>query len=280
MTVQEICVVVDRSGSMRGKETDTVGGINAMLDALKASKTDEDTINVSLKLFDHTQIMKLKSVKISDVTEFLVSEFIPRGQTALLDALGDSIRYFMEKKLSNPNAYDTCLVYVATDGLENASSRYNKYDIKKLIETAEQIYNIKIVYLGANQDAILEASTIGISSDSAINYCETGENIAAVYRSAAAVASRDRSNPFDSPSFTPIERQSSVTTTPIERQSRVTTTTPIERQASVTTSTLSQIRPPPIQRQPLDVQNIQQHQNTLPVPIVRQNAMMVDNFVD
>ena len=209
MTVQEICVNIDRSGSMRGKESDTVGGINAMLDALKASKTDEDTIRVSIKLFDHEQIMKTRCTDISEIEEFPVSEFIPRGQTALLDAIGDSLRFFMEKKRMNPTAYDTCLLYVATDGLENASKRHNRDAIKELISNAENVYNIKVIYLGANQNAILEAGNIGIAPTSAINYDETSENVQAVYRGAAAVAYRDRSFPQIAPEFSQMERQSS-----------------------------------------------------------------------
>ena len=213
MTIQEICVNVDRSGSMRGKESDTVGGINVMLDELKSSNTDEDTVRVSIKLFDHEQIMKTRCVDISEIEEFPVSEFVPRGQTALLDAIGDSLRYFMEKKLMNPNAYDTCLVYIATDGLENASKRHTRDDIKKLISNAEEKYNIKVIYLGANQDAILEAGNIGISANSAINYDETSDNIQAVYRGAAAVAHRDRSFPQVAPEFSHVERQASQPTT-------------------------------------------------------------------
>ena len=63
---------------------------------------------------------------------------------------------FYEKKLMNPNAYDSCVIYVVTDGLENNSKNYTYDKIKKLVEQAETVYNIKILYLGANQDAIQE----------------------------------------------------------------------------------------------------------------------------
>ena len=209
MTIQEVVAVIDRSGSMRGKESDTVGGINAMLDELKSSKTDEDTVRVSIKLFDNEQILKYRCVNISEIGEFPISEFIPRGSTALLDAIGDTLTFFMEKKLRDPAAYDTCLVYIATDGLENASTRHTREDIKSLISNAETTYNINVLYLGANQDAILEAGNIGISPDSAINYSENRQNIEAVYRGAAAVAYRSRSSPNAAPTFTTMERQAS-----------------------------------------------------------------------
>ena len=44
MVYQEVIAVIDRSGSMHGKELDTVGGINAMINQLKSTKTKEDTI--------------------------------------------------------------------------------------------------------------------------------------------------------------------------------------------------------------------------------------------
>ena len=230
MPIQEICVIVDRSGSMRGKEADTVGGINAMIDDLKSAKKADDIISVSIKLFDHEQIMKYRRVDISEIEEFPVSEFVPRGQTALLDALGDSLKYFMEKKLMEPKDYDTCLIYVATDGLENASRRYSRDNIKSFIKSAETTYNIKVIYLGANQDAILEAGNIGIAPDSAINYSETQENVSAVFRSAAAVASRDRSGPRVVPSFSQVERVSSVQRP--ERVNRSSSAPRVSRQPS------------------------------------------------
>ena len=124
MTVQEIVGILDRSGSMRGKEHDTVGGINTMISEVKKGKTKDDTIRVSIKLFDNEEIMKWRSLNIDDVDDFPVEDFIPRGSTALLDALGNSLKYFMEKKLMDPTAYDSCLLYVATDGLENSSHLY------------------------------------------------------------------------------------------------------------------------------------------------------------
>ena len=194
MVYQEVVAVIDRSGSMHGKEMDTVGGINAMINQLKTTKTEEDSIKMSIKLFDNEQLIKLSHVDIESVAEFKVKDFVPRGSTALLDAIGDTLKYFMEKKLMNPTAYDNCMVYVATDGLENTSHKYNREYIKKMIKSARETYNINVLYLGANQDAILEANNIGIHADQAINYSETQENVEAVYRSAAAVATRTRTN--------------------------------------------------------------------------------------
>lgn len=209
MTVQEIVGILDRSGSMNGKEADTVGGINTMLAEVKKNKEESDTVRVSMKLFDHEEQMKWRSVPIEEIDNFPLKEFIPRGQTALLDALGNTLKFFMEKKLLNPMAYDTCLIYIATDGKENCSRYYTRNKIKDMIYSAKESYHIDVVYLGANQDAILEANNIGISHNNAINYSENQDSTEAVYRAVGRVASDQRSSQSNHINFTGPERQAS-----------------------------------------------------------------------
>jgi uncharacterized protein YegL len=207
MPIQEIVIVADRSGSMRGKEDDTVGGINAFISEMKSKMKSDDVLKLSLKLFDNEEIMKWRSVNITEIGEFPRSEFIPRGSTALLDAIGFSLTFFMEKKLTNPSAYDTCILCVVTDGLENSSIRWNREKIQALIKNAKDTYNIDMMYLAANQDAILEAGKLGIDAGRAINYTESDECTRAVYRSAARLASDNRSN--RNAEFSGPERQAS-----------------------------------------------------------------------
>ena len=107
----------------------------------------------------------------------------------------------------DPGAYDSCIIYVTTDGLENASKRYDNDKIKKMILNAEETYNIKLMYLGANQDAILEANKFGVDYSRAMNYNETPENVQSAYRSAASAAVRTRS--LGRTEFTQVERSQS-----------------------------------------------------------------------
>lgn len=207
--IQEVVGILDRSGSMSGKETDTVGGINSMIKELKNNATEDDDIRVSLKLFDHEEVILWRSKPLNEVTLLDVCEFQPRGKTALLDALGHSINYFMEKRLNNPDSYNSCLIYIATDGHENASKYYTRNHLKKIIKNAKDKYNIDVIYLAANQDAILEAETMGIDANQAINYNETSATTEAVYRAVSRVASSLRSNPTGDISFTGPERQAS-----------------------------------------------------------------------
>lgn len=204
MTKQNISLLVDRSGSMRGKVHDTVGGINSCLDEIKKTiENPNDEIKISLTLFDHEQVEFWKNKKITECPEFLISDFIPRGQTAILDTLGDCLTNIILNQ-SNDISY---IIYISTDGLENASKRYDKDQIKFLIQKAENDFNIKVMYLGANQDAILEASNLGINKEQAINYSEGKDTVEAVFRAVGASAYRQRSG--IEPSFSQAERQSS-----------------------------------------------------------------------
>lgn len=211
MSKQSIAIVADRSGSMRGKEVDTSGGINTCIQELLSSKNENDIIKVTLKLFDHEQMTHWDSMPIENIPEFLVSDFIPRGQTALLDAMGDTIKKYIDEKELNSEAFDSCCIYIVTDGYENASKNWNRHSIKELIKVAEENYNIKVSYLAANQDAILEAASMGISSDRAINYSEGHDEVQAVYRAAACSAFRTRSG--QETGFIRAERQASQPTT-------------------------------------------------------------------
>ena len=194
---QEVHAIVDMSGSMNGKQEDTISGLMANLKELKSNLEEDYKINYSIKYFDDNEDLVLKSTNLLTLTDQqlnnIYEKYSPRGQTALLDALGNSINYFVSKKLLDNNSFDSCIIYITTDGLENCSKNYNYHTITEMIKNAEEEQNIKVLYLAANQDAIAEASKYGISVDRAINYSENSDNVAAVYRSAASVANRTRS---------------------------------------------------------------------------------------
>jgi uncharacterized protein YegL len=210
---QEVVAIIDRSGSMSGKEQDTIGGVNSSLEIIKQGLKEGETVNVSIKLFDHEERLLIRSLNIKDVRPLELRQFVPRGQTALYDAIGSTLKYFMEKKLHNPSCFDKCLIYVATDGCENCSANFNAKSLKKLITSAQESYAIDLIYLGANQDAILEAGKIGILPGHAINYSETGDECCSAYRSVGNVVNRQKSKL--NTAFTQTERsQSYVPVTP------------------------------------------------------------------
>lgn len=205
--IQEVVAIIDRSGSMCGKEADTIGGINSTIEELKSNKGNE-IIKFSLKFFDNYEQLKINSLDIENVFPLSTKDLRPRGQTALLDAMGTSINFFIKKKQKNPNSYDSCIIYVATDGFENCSRKFTYNDIKELIEEAKK-YSVEILYLGANQDAIFEANKFGLDVSQAMNYSENPDNVESAYRSAARAAKRYRTG--DSIGFSQVERTASVT---------------------------------------------------------------------
>jgi len=229
---QEVVAIIDRSGSMCGKEQDTIGGVNSSLEIIKQDLKPHEQVNVSIKLFDHEEKLLIRSLNIKEVRPIELRQFVPRGQTALYDAIGSTLTYFMEKKLHNPTCYNTCLIYVATDGCENCSKNFNAKSLKKLITSAQESYNIELIYLGANQDAIFEASKIGILPTHAINYSETQEQCMSAYKSVGNVVNRQKSSMATA--FTQVERtQSYVTTPPPTPRSSNTEPPRLRRQTSV-----------------------------------------------
>jgi len=103
--LQHVVAIVDRSGSMAGKEEDTIGGITSTFEELKSNPTPGVNVNVSIKLFDHEEIMIVKEIDLYDVKPLTKHQYSPRGQTALFDAIGNTLNYFMEKKIEDSNAY-------------------------------------------------------------------------------------------------------------------------------------------------------------------------------
>jgi len=207
--IKEVIGLIDRSGSMNGKEAATIGGINTMLSELKEMVDPEFEIRVSIKYFDDTETLFLRSIPLENVALLDVNTYIPGGQTALLDSLGKTLQYFMEKYLKDNNAYYSCIIYVATDGLDTSSKIHSKSSIKKLLTSAKENYNIEVIYLGANQDAITEAKIIGIPESQAINYSEDKDSTQSVYKAVARIVSSSERNFTNESGFTQVERSRS-----------------------------------------------------------------------
>ena len=206
MPKQIVCGVIDRSGSMKGKEEDTIGGINSAIESLKEDLDKDIDVKITMKFFDHESYLLFKDININDVRPLKRSDLRPRGQTALLDAIGSTLKYYIQQKVNNPEYFDSCVIYVSTDGLENCSKIYNNNTIKDNIEIAKGL-GIVLLYLGANQDAILEARKFGLDEGLALNYTEDRSSMMSAYRSAGNAAKRHRSGHVVD--FLPAERSES-----------------------------------------------------------------------
>ena len=165
----EIVIILDRSGSMSGLESDTIGGFNSMI--AKQQKEEGEAI-VSTVLFDDETDVIHDRVAIGEVKKLTEEDYYVRGCTALLDAVGGAIHHIgnVHKYAREEDRPAKTLFVITTDGLENASRHYSFKDVKKLIKRQQEKYNWEFLFLGANIDAIEVAGNMGISRDRAANY--------------------------------------------------------------------------------------------------------------
>ena len=165
----EIVFILDRSGSMSGLESDTIGGFNSMI--AKQQKEEGEAI-VSTVLFDDETDVIHDRVAIGEVKKLTEEDYYVRGCTALLDAVGGAIHHIgnVHKYAREEDRPAKTLFVITTDGLENASRYYSFTDVKKLIKRQQEKYNWEFLFLGANIDAIEVAGNMGISRDRAANY--------------------------------------------------------------------------------------------------------------
>ena len=182
-TITELVMIVDRSGSMHGLEADTIGGINAVME--KNSALDAD-VTVSVVLFDDVSEVLYDRVPLKQVRPLTERDYQVRGCTALLDAVGGSIRHAERVQKYMPKEYkaDKVIFVITTDGLENASRRYTYSRVKRAIE-CKQEEGWEFLFLGANIDAAAEAGRIGISCDRAATYVPDGYGNEVMYGAVA-----------------------------------------------------------------------------------------------
>jgi uncharacterized protein YegL len=178
-------LVLDRSGSMSSCWKSTIEGLNEQLGTIRGlnEKFPEQRYFLTLVAFDNEIETVVDDMPIEDVKDFDGTEFPPRGMTSLHDAMGISIynlKNKLEKKNKESENISTALVVIMTDGHENASKEYNSNSIKKLVDELNSTDAWTFSYMGANQNAVLTASSFGISAGNAITYASTasGANVA------------------------------------------------------------------------------------------------------
>lgn len=159
-----VSLLLDRTGSMQSVVDDTIGGYNTYIDSLKESG---DSVRFTMTLFDSQGIDVMhRAVDVSIVPHLTRKTYRPRAMTPLYDAIIKTIEE-TEKETSKD---DSVLFAILTDGLENASKRYSREDVKEKINEMSSM-GWSFVYLGANQDAWLVGDSIGITAN--ITYAQT-----------------------------------------------------------------------------------------------------------
>ena len=187
----EMVFILDRSGSMGGLESDTVGGFNAMIEKQKKAEGDA---YVSTVLFNtHSKVLHDR-VDVRQIRPMTQDDYCVGGCTALLDAVGDAIHHIGNvHKYARPEDVPEKTVFViTTDGMENASHRYTYDKVRRMIEKEKEKYGWEFIFLGANIDALQEAARFGISADRAANYRCDRRGTAVIYEGINEVVSAVR----------------------------------------------------------------------------------------
>lgn len=167
--LMELVFILDKSGSMGGLESDTIGGYNALL---TKQKKIEGNVTVTTVLFNHHYELLHDRIQIQGVAPITEQDYEVSGTTALLDAIGTTIQkisHAQQATLPEQRA-DKVLFIITTDGMENASCEFDYHKIKKMVQHQKDKHSWEFIFLGANIDAISAAKDIGISEEFAVEY--------------------------------------------------------------------------------------------------------------
>lgn len=178
--ITEIIVVLDRSGSMDVIKKATIEGFNGFLAGQKAV---EGKALLTLVQFDHEYELVHSGKDIREVAPMRDNTYMPRGTTALLDAIGRTIEETRDRIhcLNDEGSERKVVFVVITDGEENSSKEYNRRQIFDMIRRGEEKYKWQFVFLGANQDAIQEASRLGVKESRSMTFAADGDGAKNMY---------------------------------------------------------------------------------------------------
>lgn len=186
----EIVFILDRSGSMGGLESDTIGGFNSMLEKQKKEKGEAI---VSTVLFDHESEVLHDRIPIEKVEPMNEKQYYVRGCTALIDAIGGAIRHVrrVHKYIREEDVPEHTIFIITTDGMENASKKYSSDEVKKMVSEQKE-KGWEFLFLGANIDAVETAKHFGIEEDRAVTYRSDKKGTRMNYKAMACAISAVR----------------------------------------------------------------------------------------
>ena len=189
--ITELVLILDRSGSMAGLEGDTIGGFNAMIEK---QRKQEGVCFVSTVLFDHEREVLHDRVPLETVAPMTEKEYTVRGSTALIDAIGASVRHIenIHKYAREEDRPGQTVFVVITDGQENASHRYTSDEVKRMIERKKEESGWEFLFIGANIDAVETAKHFGITADRAVDYRADARGTRVLYETIGAAIGKVR----------------------------------------------------------------------------------------
>lgn len=165
----ELVFVLDRSGSMSGLESDTIGGFNSLLEK---QKQEPGEAIVTTVLFDDRYELLHDRINVRGIGPITGRDYFVRGSTALLDAIGKTITKMInvQRHTAAEEWAEHVLFVITTDGLENASREFSYKKVCQMIEQQKSLCGWEFIFLGANIDAVATAEQFGIARDRAVDY--------------------------------------------------------------------------------------------------------------
>lgn len=180
----EIVAILDRSGSMEMIKDSTIKGFNQFL---REQKSIPGNATFTAVLFDDMYELLCSGVPLQEAKYLTTETFVPRGMTALLDAIGKTIDETGARlnRLAEEDKPKKVLVVIVTDGMENASRDYSNLKVAEMIQHQREKYNWEFVFLGANIDSFSVAGNLNISPKFTSNYEATSKGVQTAYRTAS-----------------------------------------------------------------------------------------------
>lgn len=164
----EIVVILDRSGSMNTIKSDAIGGFNQFISEQK--KVDGEA-SVTLVQFDDAYEMVYENVPLAQVQPLNDTIFVPRGMTALYDAIGKTIETLNRRNFCAACHKDTKTIFaILTDGQDNSSRMYTQQKINDMIRHQRDEHKWEFIFLAANQVAFATGSLLGIKSSDTFSF--------------------------------------------------------------------------------------------------------------
>lgn len=189
--LSEIVCIIDRSGSMETIKDDAIGGFNTFVEEQKKYPGEATMTYVQ---FDNEYEVVFEGKPLQGVQPIDSSTFVPRGSTALLDAVGRTINSIGARlaSTSEDQRPESVIVVILTDGQENSSREMTRSMIKEMITHQQEKYGWQFIYLAANQDAFAEADQLGIPQVNAQNFAPTGDGVRSAYNIASSTTTSYR----------------------------------------------------------------------------------------
>ncbi len=192
-------LILDKSGSMGSVRKETINNFNEQVQTIKKLELEypNQKYFVSLITFSDEMQEVMMDIPASEVKELTLEDYVPGGMTALWHAMGQGISKLKDKltpKMTDISKIVSSVIVVMTDGGENHSlhlpEKWTSERLKPLIESLNKDDRWTISFLGANQDAVLTSSQVGINVGNTLNYASTARGTANVVKTMNATFSK------------------------------------------------------------------------------------------